>query len=188
MRFIVSCFMLVVFFFLASCQSAPQKTDLSSNVIRQYMASEIEVIKGNDFNIGTGVFLKDERHFLADQFIAALGDQLPGELKFSLLGEKPAKVSVQMSTVSIATASGRRLNGEASVVRGRVLITDLETGQIVGNSELQAVDAGAQNSTVINGVPVGAIASFVENSNSVGGTVVIKARDAFLRELRTWLR
>lgn len=188
MRNIISAFMILLSLVFSACQSAPDKTILSSSVIKQYSAAEVEVVKGADFNIGTGVFLKDERHFLADQFIAALGDQLPGELKFSLLGQKPAKVSVQMSTVVIATSSGRKLNGDPSVVRGRVVITDLETGQIVGSSELQATDVGAQNRTVINGVPVGAIASFVENNNSVGGSVVIKARDAFLRELRTWLK
>ncbi len=188
MRRILSIYIFLNCFLLSSCQSVPTTTELSSSVIQQYAASEIEVSKGQEFSTGTGVFLKDEKAFLAEQFIDALTDQLPGELKFSLLGKKPAKVKLEVDIVSIATFSGRQLNGGGSLIRGKMIITDLETGQIVGQTELQATDVGAQNGTVINGVPVGAIASFVENSNSGGRTVIIKARDSFLREIRSWLK
>ncbi len=173
----------------AGCQSAPEVQPLGSQVASQYKAEEIMVVRGPEFSIGGGTFGKSERAFLAEQFEAAISDQLPDELRYSLIGQKPARVTIELDRVSIATSAGRKLNGDSSTIASNITIMDMETNQVIAQSYVGAIDEGARNNTTINGVPVGAIASFVENRNSgASSTRIIKIRDAYLRELRKWFR
>lgn len=172
---------------LAGCQSVPEQSELNKAVVKEYMAEEIIVRKGTDYSTGGGTFTADERAFLADQFIDAVRDQLSDELRFSLTGQKPARVIIDMNTVNIATGAGRELSGESSFIRSNITIIDQQTGQTIAKSFIGASDEGARNNSYVGNVPVGAIASFIENRNSAAGsTRIIRARDAYLIELRKW--
>ncbi len=180
--------LIAVSFCVAACQSTPEQTPISSSVVRQYTAQEIEVRKAEKLDLGASPFLKEERAFLADQFVDLLKDELPENLRFNLLGQKPAKVEIRLETVSISSAAGRQLSGEGSNVIANVKITDLEDGRVVAQSKIAASDAAARNSTVIGGVPVGAVASFIENRNATEGSAqVVTIRDKFLKEMNRWL-
>lgn len=176
---------LISFIVLSSCQSGQELNTASPSVIRDYTAMEINITKASDFSVGNSPFLKSSREFNADQFIQALRDQLPVDLKYSLIGKKPARVDVFLHYTSIASSTARELSGEGSVIKATGKITDLDTGQVIASTDLFVNDAAARNSSNIGGVPVGAIASYVENKNA--GSTVIRARDGMLKQIRTWL-
>ena len=181
-------FILVTLFAVLGCQTKKNTDQASRNVIVDYFAENVSVMQSKDFSTGIPALGSEDKQALADRVTEDLRSAITTDMKYSLVGKKPARVEVIMNSISISTSAGRVLVGSSSEIKGKVQIIDSETNRIVAMTEIIAEDRAAHNGTTVNGIPVGAIASFIENKNASGyETRVTRARDAFLTELRKWL-
>jgi len=167
--------------FLASCQTAQSDGPTPGDTVSQYNLSNLTLNVSDEYNASLFSLKEDKIALLRDGLQEQIKANLSASLPTKMTGPRPATVKVLLTQLNVASAGGKALLGQESLIRGTVSIIDDESQSLILTKQITGVDGTVkvgQGGNILIGLAVAVVVNTATSSDNTRIRNIAKSFDA----------